>query len=60
MELRDRDGDLFANIKVVDNFCSVGFSTISLKAAGWTTEGDNVEPTHDLVEYLGKGNRATV
>jgi len=58
MELRD--GDLFANIKVVDNFCSVGFSMISLKAVGWTTEGDNVELTHKLVEYLSKGNGATV
>jgi len=58
MELQD--GDLFANIKVVDNFCSVGFSMISLKAAGWMTEGDNMELTHELVEYLGKGNGATV
>ena len=51
--------NLFANIKVVDNFCSVGFSTIS-EGRWMDNEGDNVELTHELVEYLGKGNRAIV
>jgi len=27
-----------------------------VKATGWMTEGDNMELTHKLVEYLGKGN----
>jgi len=55
MELRDRDGDLFANIAKANNVYPVRLNVIPPKAgfAAWTTEGEDL--THEeLVEHLGK------
>ena len=53
MELRDRDGDLFAKIAKARNDYPVKLSVILLKArfAAWMTEGE--DPTdEELVEVL--------
>ena len=55
MELRDRDGDLFAKIAKANNVYPVRFNVIppTARFAAWTTEGEG--PTHEeLVERLGK------
>ena len=56
MELRNRDGDLFANVAKV-NVYPVGLNVIPPRTAlaACTTDGDDTEPTHDeLVEPLDK------
>jgi len=55
MELRDRDGDLFANIARANNVYPVKLKVNPPKArfATWMTEGE--DPTHEeLVKGLGK------
>ena len=55
MELRDQDGDLFANIARANNVYPVKLDVIPPKArfAAWTTEGE--DSTHEeLVKGLGK------
>ena len=55
MELRNRDGDLFANIAKVNNVYPVGLNVIPPRTTltACTTDGDDTEPTHDkLVEWL--------
>ena len=49
MELRNRDGDLFANIAKVNNVYPVGLDVIPLRVAlaACMTDGDDAEPTHD-------------
>ena len=55
MELRNRDGDLFANVAKVNNVYPVGLNVIPLRTAlaACMTDGDNAEPTHD--ELVDKG-----
>jgi len=55
MELRNRDGDLFANVEKVNNVYPMGLTVIPPRArmAAWTT-GER-EPTHEeLAERLEK------
>ena len=55
MELRNRDGDLFAHVEKVNNVYLVGFNVISPRTAlaACTMDSDDPEPTHDeLVERL--------
>jgi len=55
MELRDRDGDLFANIARANNVYPVKLNVIPPKAGftAWTTEGE--DPTREeLVKRPGK------
>ena len=49
MELRNRDGDLFANVAKVNNVYPVGLNVIPLRTAlaACMTDGDDAEPTHD-------------
>ena len=57
MELRNRDGDLFANVARVNNVYPVGLNVIPLRTAlaACTTDGDDAEPTLDeLVERPDK------
>ena len=57
MELRNRDGDLFADVEKVNNVYLVGLNVISPRTAlaVCTMDGDDAEPTHDeLVELLDK------
>ena len=57
MELRNRDGDLFANIEKVNNVSLRGLNVISPRTAlaACTMNGDDVKPTHaELVERLDK------
>ena len=57
MELRNRDGDLFANVAKVNNVYPVGLNVIPPRTAlvACRTDGDDTEPTHDeLVERLDK------
>jgi len=57
MELRDRDGDLFTHIAVVNDVYPVRLTVIPPNAAlaAWTIEGDEEVLTHEeLVEHLEK------
>ena len=57
MELRDRDGDLFTHIAVVNDVYPVRLTVIPPNAAlaAWTIKGDEEVPTHEeLVERLEK------
>ena len=56
MELRNLDGDLFAEIGKVNNMYPVKFNVIPPRAAlaAWTMEGGEEETTHELVGRLGK------
>ena len=49
MELRDRDGDLFADVEKVNNVYPVRLTVIPSRAgmAAWTTEGEEDEATHE-------------
>lgn len=55
MELRDRDGHVFANTTRVNHVYPIGLLVIPTKAAlaAWMTEGDDEEPTYGkIVERL--------
>ena len=57
MELRNQDGNLFANVEKVDNVYLVGLNVISPRTAlaACKMVGDDAEPTQDeLVERLDK------
>ena len=57
VELRNRDGDLFADVENVNNVYLVGLNVISptTALAACTMDGDDAEPTHDeLVKRLDK------
>jgi hypothetical protein len=57
MELRNRDGDLFAQAERVNNLYPMALQVVLPKAglAAWTDVGTGVDPTHEeLVKRLEK------